>query len=869
MKSLDAAHVEAERLHCLQEYGVLDTPPEAAFDRITALAARLLDMPIALVSLVDADRIWFKSRQGIDATEMPGTEGFCPLTIQGAEPLIVNDTWCDPRTVDHPAVTGALGWRFYAGIPLRTRTGYNLGTLCVIDRRPRDLTLADRAILEDLAALVMAHLELRLDARRALQAKLAMREKLWEADAGKKVAESETRRFFALAAAQVGDWELDLLTGETKHSILNDRCFGYERPIENWDYAIFLEHVHPDDRDEVDRRFQQARDEGTLFEVEFRVLWPDGSLHWVLSRGAFYHDVHGQPVSAAGIQLDITERKRAQSEIDRLAMVVRKITMPVLITDLLGRIEWINDAFSQMTGYEVQEVKGRTPGSFLQGPETSPLTIQVMRNAIRKHCGFEVDVLNYHKNGTPLWQHIKADPIPGTLGQPAGYISVQADITQRKSLESQLWAKANRDGLTGLPNRRLFWDRLNQEVRHGRRSNNAVALLFIDLDRFKEINDLHGHEAGDNVLREVASRINACVRECDTAARIGGDEFAVILSDLAVSLQVEIVARKLLSALAAPISLNSHVSSLSASIGVALFPTDAGNAGQLLNYADQAMYLAKTSGGNRFTYFTPLMQQRSERRLQLGQDLRQAMANHQFEVYFQPIVSLATGRIVKAEALLRWNHPTKGPVGPAEFIPLAEELGLIEGIGQWVFQEAAMRAAEWSSIGVGPVQVSVNKSAMQFVSQSGTESWPRQLQRLNIPCSQLSVEITEGVLLKDSKAVMQTLAEYRDAGLEVALDDFGTGYSAMAYLNKFSIDYLKIDQSFISDIDSASSRAIAEAIIAMGHKLGIQIIAEGIETEEQKQILIEAGCDFGQGYLFSRAVPHSDFRKLLRNDALH
>ena len=690
-----------------------------------------------------------------------------------------------------------------------------------------------------------------------------MGEKTWSTSATCIDAFNSHHRSLVLNAAQIGEWQLDVATGVTTRSLRHDQCFGYDAIQEEWTYAIFLRHVIPADRDRVDRAFQQALTSGQLYEVEFRVYWPDGSLHWLLSRAHVLRDAAGNSTSISGVQIDITSHKIAQEKIDHLAMIVDKITTPMMTTDNLGNIDWANGAFMEMTGYALGEICGKHPGQLLQGPESSKIAIQTMHQARLTHSGFEVDVLNYRKNGQPFWQHIKADPMPGDATSGTRYIAVQTDITERKMLEAELWNKANFDLLTDLPNRRLFWDRLDNALHHGRRTSTMVALLFFDLDRFKEINDLHGHENGDGVLKEVATRIKSCLRASDTAARLAGDEFAVILSDLSDERTVDQIARKLLETVFQPVMLPDAQCSLSASVGVALFPTDAQAPAELLRCADQAMYLAKSEGRNQLAYFTPAMQERSERRLRIGQDLRYAVARQELMVHFQPIVELATSLIVKAEALLRWTHPAFGAIEPAEFVPLAEELGLIEEIGERVFEQAVRWGVMWSGQCKRPIQISVNKSALQFLTHQRCTSWPQLLFEWKIPTWQVSIEITEGVLLKDSKKVMQTLAEYRAAGIEIALDDFGTGYSSMAYLKKFSIDYLKIDQSFIRDIDSEQCQVIAEAIIVMGHKLGLKIIAEGIETEQQRQALLAAGCDYGQGYLFSCALPPDDFSVLL------
>ena len=435
------------------------------------------------------------------------------------------------------------------------------------------------------------------------------------------------------------------------------------------------------------------------------------------------------------------------------------------------------------------------------------------------------------------------------------------------SSEQEILRRANFDSLTNLPNRNLFRDRLEQEVLNAARTGKLVALLFIDLDRFKEVNDLLGHDAGDQLLMQAAHRLCNCVRGSDTVARLGGDEFTVILSELNDMAHVEQVAQKLLAALAEPFHLGNEVAYVSGSVGITMYPADATEPEELIRNADQAMYAAKSSGRNQFSYFTRSMQEQAHMRLRLAGDLRNALRDGQLRVHYQPVIDLSNGRIVKAEALLRWQHPSLGAVDPSQFVPLAEESGMINEIGDWVFQRAASCSQRWSELLGAPFQISVNKSPVQFVSQAKEMSWSRHLHRLGLPGNSIAVEITEGLLLNASATVSDKLLEYRDAGIQVAIDDFGTGYSSMAYLKKFDIDYLKIDRSFVRDItEDDSDRAIAESVIVMAHRLGLKVIAEGIETAEQEQLLTAAGCDFGQGYLYAGAAPPEDFERMLAQD---
>jgi diguanylate cyclase (GGDEF)-like protein/PAS domain S-box-containing protein len=468
------------------------------------------------------------------------------------------------------------------------------------------------------------------------------------------------------------------------------------------------------------------------------------------------------------------------------------------------------------------------------------------------------------RNGEWKWVQMRAAVVERDAERrPLRMTGTMSDISRRRMSEERVWQHANFDVLTNLPNRRLFRDRLEQEVKKAQRAGQQLGLLFIDLDRFKEVNDLLGHDAGDLLLTLAAQRLASCVRDSDTVARLGGDEFTVILPGLESLENVGKVATKILHALGQPFQLGNEVAYLSGSIGITIYPNDASSPEELIRNADQAMYGAKHAGRNQFRYFTRSMQEKAHARLRLAGELRGALAAGQLEVYYQPVVDMANGQIVKAEALLRWHHPALGAVDPGEFIPLAEESGLILEIGDWVFRQAAGCARRWSEQLGTVFQIGVNKSPVQFMTDVGID-WAGHLQTLGLAGSNIAVEITEGLLLNTSPNVAAKLLEYRDAGIQVALDDFGTGYSSMSYLKKFDIDYLKIDRSFVRDMASdESDRAIAESVIVMAHRLGLKVIAEGIETREQMELLAAAGCDFGQGYLYAPPCPPQEFERLL------
>jgi diguanylate cyclase (GGDEF)-like protein len=441
---------------------------------------------------------------------------------------------------------------------------------------------------------------------------------------------------------------------------------------------------------------------------------------------------------------------------------------------------------------------------------------------------------------------------------------------------------ASHDALTGLPNRALFCERLQREIGRAKRENYRIALLQVDLDEFKEINDTLGHAAGDRLLVEAVRRIKECVRESDLLARVGGDEFAVTLAQLPDAKHAENVAEKIIGRLAAPYHLGSEIAYLSASVGITLCPDHADDLDALLSCADQAVSCAKRRGRGRWCHFIPAMHEAAQHRLRLTNDLRGALAAGQFCIHYQPIVELATGGIHKAEALLRWQHPERGMIYPSDFIPLAEASGLIIEIGDWVFKESARWAKRWGeqydhgfqiSVNESPVQfmnrqVSINVSPAQFDTHSHifAEEWLTHLAELGLSGGSVVVEITEGLLLDAEPDILEKLLKLRDAGIQVAIDDFGTGYSSLSYLKKFDIDYLKIDQSFVRELETnPNDRTLCQAIVVMAHTLGLKVIAEGVETKAQRDILIKAGCDYAQGYLFAQPMPPEQFEALLSN----
>lgn len=573
----------------------------------------------------------------------------------------------------------------------------------------------------------------------------------------------------------------------------------------------------------------------------------------------------GNIYALCGISTDITEVKRSQEQMLLATMVYENSSESMMITDTEGTIIAINPAFTKTTGYTFDEVRGKNPRMFKSSRQEHDF-YEDFWHTLNTTGHWQGEIWDKRKNGEEYPKWLTINTTFDSHGHPYRRVALFSDISEKKKSEQLIWQQANFDNLTGLPNRRMFHSQLEHEIKKAHRNGQRLALMFIDLDRFKEINDTLGHDKGDLLLIQAANRLTNCVRESDTVARLGGDEFTIILGEIGEIWGIDRIANCLLKSLTSPFSLGEETAYISASLGITLYPDDADSADILIKNADQAMYESKHQGRNRYTYFTQSMDDLAKARLRTSNDLRVALQENQFWIAYQPIVEIATGEIRKAEALLRWQHPDHGLISPAEFIPIAEETGIIVELGNWVFLEATRQASNWRSLCDGHFQISINKSPIQFLNDGNRiPGWLEQLQESAMPASGVVVEITEGLLLDPNAQVYQKLFKFRDLGMQVAIDDFGTGYSSLAYLKKFDVDYLKIDRTFVSHLgNNEEDLVLCEAIIVMAHKLGIKVIAEGVETSEQLALLKAAGCDYAQGYYFSRPVDASAFDALLR-----
>lgn len=565
------------------------------------------------------------------------------------------------------------------------------------------------------------------------------------------------------------------------------------------------------------------------------------------------------------------ENIAAEHERGLMHSMMDSIPDQIFFKDLDSRYIRINTSLAKRYGLDSpDQAVGKSDADFYSAAhaaQTRSEELEIIRSGTSALNQLHKEVWS---DGREAWNMSMKMPLRDATGRIIGTYGIAHDITEHKKAEALIWQQANFDMLTGLPNRRMLRDRWEQTVNNHKRSGHCLALLVLDLDHFKEINDSLGHAVGDQLLILASQRIESCLRVTDTLARMGGDEFAIILTDIAADTDVGDIVHKIVTCLGSSFDLPSQTVFVTASVGVTLYPQNGESFDELLKLADQAMYEAKANGRNGFFFFANSLQERSRNRLRMTNDLHTALRENQFHLVYQPIVDLRTGNIRKAEALIRWKHPERGLIPPSEFIPLAESIGLIEDIGEWVFRTAAHKVREWRQQIDPGIQVSVNKSPLQFRSKrrKATE-WVDYLQSINLTPDAIVVEITEGLLLDASEWVQQQLMSTRQSGFRLSLDDFGTGYSSLSYLHRYDIDFLKIDQSFMRELCPGSKNlTLCKAIIRMAHELGLQVIAEGIENTVQRNLLMEADCDFGQGYLFAKPLLPGDFLALVQTGKL-
>ncbi len=570
----------------------------------------------------------------------------------------------------------------------------------------------------------------------------------------------------------------------------------------------------------------------------------------------------GEQVSVIAIR-DISERKSREEKIRLLSQALEQSPVLVVITDKTAKIEYVNSTFERVTGYTAEEVIGRNP-SILKSGLTPLIHYQELWKALGERRSWTGELQNRKKSGEFYWEQAHIAPVVDPAGKVTHYLAVKEDITEKKSQEERIIHQAHYDGLTNLPNRFLALDRLTQLIKEAARTGTHAAVLFLDLDGFKRINDSLGHETGDQLLRQSAGRLTETVREGDTVCRLGGDEFIVLLSSLKQASDARSAAESLVSRFRQPFVLDERELLVTASIGIAVYPQDGATSAELLRNADTAMYHSKEQGRNSYHYFTETMNKDVSRRLAVEEQLHGALGRQEFFVMFQPVIDLQNSEIAAAEALLRWRNPTLGDVSPEEFIPIAEQTGSIVEIGHFVLRQALGCSSQWQKTSGKGFKMAVNLSPRQFRDPGLTDSIKAALQQAGVAAESLELEITEGVLMSGHAYLDAALTALNELGVGIAMDDFGTGYSSLSYLRSYPFDVLKVDRSFISDITvDQADRELVNAAILMAHGLGLKVVAEGVETREQLAYLREKNCEFAQGYLFSKPISAEEFSVLL------
>ncbi|MFN4351625.1 MAG: EAL domain-containing protein [Hylemonella sp.] len=834
-------------MQSLHSYAVLDTPPEAGFDELTRLASLWLDMPMAFVNLVDAERQWFKSRLGLAIRETPRSQAFCSVTIQQpSELMVVPDAWADPRFRDNPLVKGDPHIRFYAGAPLVMPDGHALGTLSVLDRRPREFSAVQRETLALLARQAVAQLELRKK-KSELQMAVDRYQKLFDNTLDGVLQTRPGGEVLAANAAACA------MLGMSEDEI---RQRGREGVLDLQDVRL---------KDLLELRQREGRARG-----ELRMRRGDGTLFEVEITSALYRDNDGQWLSSIVFR-DITERLRWQRELQTQVTLLNNLARHVpgslyqFQMGANGRLSFPFASEGIRAIYEVTPESVRDDAT-LALQRIHPDDLQPVLDSIRVSAEtlqpWRIEYRVMLPEQGLRWRLCNAQPERladgGTL-----WHGFNTDITERKEAEAHTFQLAYFDALTGLPNRSLLRDRIEQALALARRSHQYGAVMFVDLDNFKQINDARGHSIGDHLLTEVAKRLQALLRVEDTVARIGGDEFVLLINELGQDVEASAraamaVAEKVRAALDRPYLIDNFSYTSTGSLGISLFPKAGQQIDDLLREADTAMYRAKSAGRNRIAFFELAMQHEVEERLALEQELKEALATGQLRLHVQSQVD-AQGREVAGELLVRWLHPLRGLVPPMRFIPLAEETGLILPLGEWVIEQACHTLARMRRQGLTQ-SLAVNVSARQFRSEDFVPRVQAILQSTGAPAQQLVFEVTESLFIQDWDNSLRRIIELVKMGIRFSIDDFGTGYSSLSYLQRLPLFELKIDRSFVQDTPhDVNDTAIVQSILSMAQHLGLEVVAEGVENRAQADFLLASHCNRLQGYLFSQPQPLEDW----------
>lgn len=669
-----------------------------------------------------------------------------------------------------------------------------------------------------------------------------------------ELAGNEERLRLALDATRDGLWDWDVSSRRVFFSEGYARLLGLTPQTLGSTREDWAARLHPDDVERALHALNADLSEQP-YENIYRLRHADGSYRWIHSRGRLLRDEKGQPQRFIGIASDITQQRATDDSLRQAAAVFDATQEGVLVTDAEQSIVHVNPAFSRITGYSSEEILGQHP-SLLKSGRHDTAFYQSLWHALQNRGAWSGEVWNRRKSGEiyPQWQCIRV--IHDEQGRVSHYVAVFSDITALKRSQRELDYLAHHDPLSNLPNRLLFTERVAHALERSKIEELRGAVLLIDLDHFKHINESLGHNVGDLLLKAVGERLQQGLPTGTTLARLGGDEFGLLSENCADAAQAAELAQSLLRSLETSFRLGGHELYIGASIGISLFPEDADSVEQILRNADSALFKAKSSGREGYAFYVQELTDYARQRVELASSLRHALDNDELRVYYQPLHDLRDGRQVGMEALVRWQHPQRGLVPPGEFIPIAEDNGMIGAIDTWVLQQACRQMMRWNAEGRALSFVAVNVSSRLFSRGELDMKVAQVLAETGLPPEQLELEVTESAIMEDPDAAQKLLISLRALGVRLAIDDFGTGYSSLARLKRLPVDKLKLDQSFVRGLpDDAEDAAIARAVIALGKSLGLKVLAEGIEQPAQADFLRELGCNYGQGYHFGRPQP--------------
>lgn len=674
--------------------------------------------------------------------------------------------------------------------------------------------------------------------------------------ARRELKENEERLALALDSAQEGMWDWDMKSQRVFYSPRYCALLGFTSQEFGQDQQAWMSRLHPDDRKMAEERLRALLEERTAhYEGIFRLRHRDGEYRWIYSRGQLLLDAAGRPDRFIGTSSDITQRRADEDSLRQAAAVFDSTLEGVLVTDRDMRIVHVNPAFSRITGYAPEDVLGQSPRLFKSGHHDLDF-YKSLWHALEQRGSWSGEIWNRRKGGEifPMWQCIRS--IHDENGNLSHYVAVFSDISAIKRSQRELDYLAHHDPLTTLPNRLLFGERIEQALQRARQDGRRGALLLIDLDHFKIVNESLGHSFGDRLLKLIGTRLSEGLGNKVTLARLGGDEFGLLSHDGTQAEQASSLAQRVQDCLAQPFIVDEQTIFIGASIGISLFPDDGDSVEQLLRNADSALFRAKSSGRQAFSFYSQDMTAQARLRVKLEAELRQALEHDQLRVHYQPIHRLNDHALIGVEALVRWQHPQRGLVPPGEFIPVAEDSGLIGAIDAWVLEQACAQMVRWQAQGVPLEFVAVNVSSRLFSRGELDQRVERVLRETGLEPARLELEVTESAVMDDADRALELLRQLQGFGVRLAIDDFGTGYSSLARLKRLPVNKLKLDQSFVRGLpQDHEDAAIARAVVSLGQSLGLRVLAEGIETEEQANYLQQIGCGYGQGYWFGRPQP--------------